>query len=502
MIQNEFEHLGRAMAKATCKRNACFVVHSLYHRAVILSLGSEVVEQKIFMGAKHARDLFHGLKARTHRSRGPCFHVSGGPSRIAVLPKAAEAFLEFPSTGGRAERGEHGLEFVARMTPHLGAPAQQEETSSLGACPLFLVAEAGLLATPHSVHGFVEMFRNVERIEHVEGSAAKLGHDLEIGFPHVGTHDTQPCEEANMKFLKVMKPFPQSGFGAALSDPQKPARTLVDLIDESQKVDRLFTASVVEFVDSDGGDTGQVSVFKAPMDHPLHRAAYGIPTRGEDLSGFLPRQPPGPAGNEDHVGFCIGTLAPVPRHGFHGRGTINRTDNAARRICQRDGNVPERHVMPPALWKLVVHSPRPAAAGTSAFASGIGIQLHFDARLGGGGIVANGFHDKTGKVLHMTQECFNGKLNGGCGVVCCFATPSNARGRHSQVLIRQQTKRVLPRKTHIGNPVGAKGASRSKRNKCRRPSEASYAGLDLDAPAAPRLISSGGEFHPIPHKFC
>ncbi len=144
--------------------------------------------------------------------------------------------------------------------------------------------------------------------------------------------------------------------------------------------------------------------------------------------------------------------------------------------------------MPPAFLELVVHSTGPAAAGTSAFASRVGIQLHFDAWLGGGGMVGDGFHDKTGKVLHMTQECFNGELNGGCGVVCCFATPSNARGRHSQVLIRQQTHRVLPRKTHTGNPVGAKGASRSKRNKCRRPSEASYAGLDLDASAAPRLI--------------
>jgi hypothetical protein len=46
--------------------------------------------------------------------------------------------------------------------------------------------------------------------------------------------------------------------------------------------------------------------------------------------------------------------------------------------------------------------------------------------------MTDGFDDKTGKVLHMTQKCFNGELNGGCGVVCCVTTPSNARGRHSQ----------------------------------------------------------------------
>jgi hypothetical protein len=35
-------------------------------------------------------------------------------------------------------------------------------------------------------------------------------------------------------------------------------------------------------------------------------------------------------------------------------------------------------------------------------------------------------------------------LNGGCGVVCCVATPSNARGRHSQVLNSGKNQRALP----------------------------------------------------------
>ena len=53
--------------------------------------------------------------------------------------------------------------------------------------------------------------------------------------------------------------------------------------------------------------------------------------------------------------------------------------------------------------------------------------------------MADGFHDKTGKVWHKTQECFNGEVNGGCEVVCCFATPSNARGRHSQVIFNRKS---------------------------------------------------------------
>ena len=42
----------------------------------------------------------------------------------------------------------------------------------------------------------------------------RMGNDLEIGFPHVGTHDAQTGVEANMKVLKVKEPFPQGDFGA------------------------------------------------------------------------------------------------------------------------------------------------------------------------------------------------------------------------------------------------------------------------------------------------
>ncbi len=55
MIQNEFEHVEGAVAIATCKRDACLVVHSLYHGVSVLALGTEVVEQEILMFAQHDR---------------------------------------------------------------------------------------------------------------------------------------------------------------------------------------------------------------------------------------------------------------------------------------------------------------------------------------------------------------------------------------------------------------------------------------------------------------
>ena len=106
--------------------------------------------------------------------------------------------------------------------------------------------------------------------------------------------------------------------------------------------------------------------------------------------------------------------------------------------------------MPLAPGEHVVNATGPAAAGAAALASGIGDQIDIDAGFGAIEAVADGFDGETGKVLHMSEQCFNGELNGGCGVVCRVATPSNARGRHSQVLSHRKPHRVLPRKTHTG----------------------------------------------------
>ena len=450
MIKNEFEDIKGAMAKAACKRDACFVIHPLDHGTVILSLGKEVVEQKILVGAKHAGDLFHGLETRTHGSCSPSFHISGRPSRIAVLPESAEAFLELPCTGGCAERCEHGVEFVARLAANLGAAPQQEETSTLGAGTLFLGAQAGLLTAPHGVHCLVEMPGDVERIEHIEGAAAELGNYFEVGFPHVRTHNAQAREEAGVEFLKVNESFSQGRFGSALTDPEESTRTLVDLIDKSQEVERIFAASVVEFVDAGCGDSGQVPMFEPPFDDPLHRAEHGIPTGREDFSRLFPRQAPCPAGEENHVGLSIRALAAVPWHHLHGRRTEHRTDHPAWRVVKIDRNVPERHVMPPPLWQLVVDAAGPAAAGTAALAARVGIENHIDVRIRLVQAVTDGFQNETGEVLHPAEECFNSELNGGCGVVCCVATPSNARGRHSQAHRSERNQKVLPRKTHTG----------------------------------------------------
>ncbi|MCU0778130.1 MAG: hypothetical protein MUF86_10755 [Akkermansiaceae bacterium] len=100
-----------------------------------------------------------------------------------------------------------------------------------------------------------------------------------------------------------------------------------------------------------------------------------------------------------------------------------------------------------------------AAAGATALAARFGIQINVDAHFRTVESVTDIFDDKTCKVLHAADECFNGELNGGCGVVCSVATPTNARGRHSQA---QKTRRCQSGKAKgfcRAKPVAVSGRS-------------------------------------------
>jgi hypothetical protein len=88
--------------------------------------------------------------------------VGACPCRTAIGPEAAEAFLEFPRPRGLAERVEHGLEFVARLSAHVGGALEQEEPSSLDLLAGGLVLQPRLLAAAHGVERLVEVSGDVE----------------------------------------------------------------------------------------------------------------------------------------------------------------------------------------------------------------------------------------------------------------------------------------------------------------------------------------------------
>jgi len=458
MIQNEFEYLGRTVAKAMRKRNARFIVQTFDHAAVILAFGVEIVEQEILVGAEHASDLFHGFEPGAQGAGGPSFQIGRRPGGAAIEPEAPEAFLEFPCARRGPERSENRVEFGPGLSANFARSSQEQEASALGAGALLFGAQAGLLAPAHLIERLVEVFGDVEGVENVERVLTHGGDHVEERFPHVAANHFDAIEESGVLGFKRPEALAQGGLSAAHADMEQTARTGIDLIDKGQEIGTLFTTASVEFVHPEGGDAREVAVFESPVHDPLHRTKDRIPTGVENGGGRFPGQVSSPAGEENHVGFGIRTLATTPGHGLHGRCSGGRTDHAARRVGQFNQDVPNRHEVPTSFGQFVMHAPGLEAAGATALAARVGIKHHLDARLLLVEEIVDGLHDKTSKVLHVTEKCFNGELNGGCGVVCCFATPSNTRGRHSQACCSQQAQRVLLGKTHAGlfaEPVAA-----------------------------------------------
>lgn len=76
MIQNEFEDLGGTVAKATRKRNTCFVVQALNHAAVIVVHGTSPLSYKLSRAG--VREIVRTLLEviANDRARSPCFGAS------------------------------------------------------------------------------------------------------------------------------------------------------------------------------------------------------------------------------------------------------------------------------------------------------------------------------------------------------------------------------------------------------------------------------------------
>ena len=83
--------------------------------------------------------------------------------------------------------------------------------------------------------------------------------------------------------------------GSLLAYPEKAGNTQIDLVDQGEV---LVPFGVLDFVDSDGVNLAEHSVFQAPGDHVLHRVEDLVPGSAKRLGRFLPGQPARPAGQE------------------------------------------------------------------------------------------------------------------------------------------------------------------------------------------------------------
>ena len=118
-------------------------------------------------------------------------------------------------------------------------------------------AQACDLGPAHLIHRLVQMAGDMEPIQHVQ-SLTRLGRDdLQVGFPHVAAHKTQPFDDLRPQCLQA--PL-QRGLRAPAADPQQTPALPVNLVDDGQKVVRLQAASPMNLVYPDGLDSAQLAV--------------------------------------------------------------------------------------------------------------------------------------------------------------------------------------------------------------------------------------------------
>ena len=90
-----------------------------------------------------------------------------------------------------------------------------------------------------------------------------------------------------------------------------------------------------------------------------------------------------------------------------------------------------------------------------------------------------------------TQNCYASQKSRGIG-----CENGELKSGVINVPREESEKAFCSQKAIQANEGGAKGQSRGKRNKCRRPRVARYAGLPLDGTAAPRATPVGNSIFP------
>jgi hypothetical protein len=160
---------------------------------------------------QHPGDLLHRLKAGPHGLRTPAIEKAPRPGRGEVRPEELELFLQQVGTnrpqvigeeGGQP--GQLGVGEVRRAREQQPAGVGQYGSQAAG-------AEGTGLVGADVVDGLAQVGHDVEPIEDVPGQAGLLGHDPQVGRPHVA------ADEAQGGTARLFHRHPEHGAGGARS---------------------------------------------------------------------------------------------------------------------------------------------------------------------------------------------------------------------------------------------------------------------------------------------
>ena len=193
MMESDFHRFIGAEAVGSSGHHSDFVVETLNGSRRNLPLGSEPVQQEVFMGPQHPSHFLHRPQAAAHRPPGPVVEKGSGPGGGAVLPEMREDLLQRRGPSRLELAGQQGVQPLPRPPTHPAATTQQGPAGVLELLGgrLACRSQTYRLGPPHLVHRLVQVHRDVEAVQDVQRFVGLRCDDVEVWFPHVATDKAQ-----------------------------------------------------------------------------------------------------------------------------------------------------------------------------------------------------------------------------------------------------------------------------------------------------------------------
>src|ERR1035437_401490 len=118
------------------------------------------------------------------------------------------------------------------MPAHTTASAQHLPAHMFEPTRQGTASQSPTLGPPHLVHRLVQMHRDMEPIQHMQGLAGFGRNHIEVRLPHIAAYKTQSADDFLSQRCQTSA---QGGLGSLAPHPQQPPAMAVDLIDHCQK---------------------------------------------------------------------------------------------------------------------------------------------------------------------------------------------------------------------------------------------------------------------------
>jgi hypothetical protein len=201
----------------------------------------------------------------------------------------------------------------------------------------------------------------METVENMQGLGTFLTDKLQIGFPHVRADE----DDLRGDFLADHGKESLEGLDRSLfPDPKQAGDADIDLINQRQV---LVPFGILDFIHPDGIDLTECPVVQPERDDVLDGVENLVPGSAKRHGRFLPRKPPRPAGQKQHVRFGKSAFAITPRDLFDDNRVAAPAIDAPHGVQQKNQEAPERNKLETPFGELIVSGRVLMAARTNRF---------------------------------------------------------------------------------------------------------------------------------------